>query len=288
MAALITAAKAQGIQVVPYFTVAHRRRDFLPDYWDPTYTPTGSFDVHRASFRTYIKNVIKDVVSRYDVAGINLDYIRTKGDWGSPPKDICECKECQAAYAAKFPGRTLLGDKATWGGLRWDSGALGVYLQQWQADDVRDIVQGVHDQCKAIEPGLVITIDGAAHPYADSEGREEAAWDAAGIVDYFFYMDYGQPNGAGVPDFDWYGGTVRPLFTNPNKSIMLMANAKKDGDGNWSSQDGAPFNRLVEYVQANWPGAVGVYDYSLLNVGQVNALSQGAFKLPASPSWQKD
>src|SRR5690606_35207525 len=78
LAMLIKKAHAAGLEVHPWFTVTLRQRNFYNEYWDEG-TPEKSFDVHRPEFRAFITGVVMEVVQKYPVDGINLDYIRAKG-----------------------------------------------------------------------------------------------------------------------------------------------------------------------------------------------------------------
>jgi hypothetical protein len=268
LAGLIEVAHANGIEVHPWFTVALRQRDFLREFYTPE-TPESAFDLHHPDFRDFIVGVITDVVKRYDIDGVNLDFIRTMG--------LCTCSDCRAGYARKF-GRELMQDKAALA----PNGALETHLQQWQDEVVEAIVQAVSARAKSLRPALVISVDG--HPGApgfapNPEGRAEIRWASRNLVDTVFAMDY-RP----LPDADTFDVT-RAAFSVAEKQVLLLGNYD-------SALDKAPLPRvaglvasLVSYTQRRWPGAVGLYLYSMLSDEQVEALRSGPFAESAKPAW---
>ncbi|MGQ9687942.1 MAG: LamG-like jellyroll fold domain-containing protein, partial [Desulfobaccales bacterium] len=94
---LLDLAHQNGIEVHPWFCVALREGDILPEFYGPG-TPDKAFDLHRPEFRAFMVDLILDVVQRYEVDGINLDYIRTMG--------LCRCEFCQKEYH-RTTGRDL-------------------------------------------------------------------------------------------------------------------------------------------------------------------------------------
>jgi len=78
LAYLIQRAHSLGIEVHPWFTVVYRDTDQMRYFYDAG-TPDKAFNVHNEAFRRFIRELMLDVVRRYDVDGINLDYIRAMG-----------------------------------------------------------------------------------------------------------------------------------------------------------------------------------------------------------------
>ena len=75
---LISKAHSIGIEVHPCIVVTRREDDKYPQYYDHG-TPKNAYNVHLPEFRHFIHNLLMEVVSNYDVDGVNLDYIRTMG-----------------------------------------------------------------------------------------------------------------------------------------------------------------------------------------------------------------
>ncbi len=264
---LIDIAHQNGIEVHPWFCVALRQRDFFPEFFGPG-TPERAFDLHRPAFRKFIVELILDVIQRYDVQGINLDFIRTMG--------LCRCEFCQQEYR-RTTGRDLLADiNSSKPGTSLPS------LQKWQDDAVEDIVRQVKEKGKAIKPRLIISVCGYPMTTPNPEGREEISWANAGLIDLIFNMDYQY-----IPDFERQQ-VLRNRLKEPDKLVMLLANYQWDRvQKKHLITDPAHLVRLIDNLRYRWPGAVGIYIYSLLNDAQVEKLSQGVFSLPARPFWRK-
>ncbi len=260
LAKLIKIAHANGVQVHPWFTVALRQRDFLEDYYGPE-TPASAFDLHRPAFRDFITGLILDVARRYDIDGVNLDYIRTMG--------ICQCDFCRIRYK-RVTGRDLLSDIA-------QSGALEPHLQQWVDQDVQAIVAGVRNSLKSFKPQLCLSVDGHPGMSPNPEGREDRVWSNDGLVDIVFDMNYGNP-----PDFENYD-LMQSGFTDPRKLIPLLADYVQSGS-TLSPKDPAVLSETVAYTRQRWGYGVAIYLYSMLSDQQIDRLANGAFKVRAKPS----
>ncbi|MCA9423397.1 MAG: hypothetical protein KC592_20425, partial [Nitrospira sp.] len=57
-----------------WFTVGLRQRDFFPEF--AAEQSSESFDFHRPAFRDFIVALILEVVERYPINGVNLDFVR--------------------------------------------------------------------------------------------------------------------------------------------------------------------------------------------------------------------
>jgi uncharacterized lipoprotein YddW (UPF0748 family) len=264
---LINIAHQNGIEVHPWFCVALRQKEFFKDFYGPG-TPKDAFDLHRPAFRAFISDLIADVVRRYDVYGVNLDYIRTMG--------LCTCDFCQQEYQ-KNTGRNLLKDIAHPN----RDGTLQPDLQKWQDEAVGTVVRMVKEKSKALKPRLIISVDASPYTLPHPEGREVIRWANAGLVDVIFNMDYST-----IPDFETYH-MLSDRLKDPGKLIMLLANCQWDRpQKGYKSSAPANLVRMTENIQMRWPGGVGIYLYSLLDDAQIEALARAPFQLPASPSWQ--
>lgn len=265
---LIAKAHASGIQVHPWFTVSLRDREFLTSYYGPG-TPSGAFDLHRPEFQRFIVDLIADVVRRYKVDGINLDYVRTMG--------ICRCSYCVSEYQKRYK-RNMFEDLQRKG----PRGGLEPHIQEWQDQTVETIVRGISKAVKKIKPDLVLSVDG--HPIPDFlppnvEGRQEIRWANAGLIDVIFSMDYTRE-----PDFEKHE-LVRNELKEPAKAIMLLGNYDKTLIGKVIPRKAAMLTGFTSYVQRRWPGGVGIYLYSQLSEAQIGAFASGPFNQIAKPEW---
>jgi len=268
---LIKEAHANGIEVHPWFTIALRQREFYREYYDVE-TPAKSFDIHRKDLRKFITDLVLDVVRRYDIQGINLDYIRAMG--------VCTCPYCVREYWRQF-GRDLLADIKK----KDSKGGLEPHLQRWQDEAVEAIVRDVALQSKKIRPNMVLSVDGGPIPSFLSpslEGRQEVRWANAGLVDVIYNMDY-----QARPDFERYEIVRRELKT-PSSIISLLGNCEKTDTGRVVSRDPESLAKLVSLVQRKYSGSVAVYLYSQLSDSQIEKLHSGPFKLKSRPFGSKN
>lgn len=74
VATLVDIAREYEIEIHPWITVGLRQRNFLPEYIDSPNSE--SFDWHNPAFRNFAVSLIMEVVSRYDIQGVNLDFVR--------------------------------------------------------------------------------------------------------------------------------------------------------------------------------------------------------------------
>ena len=262
---LIASAHDMGIEVHPWFCVALRQRSFLDEYYT-FQTPSSAFDLHRPGFREFITELMLDVVRRYEVDGINLDYIRTMG--------FCTCSHCKKEYNARF-NRDLSADIA----IKPGNGRLATYLQSWQDDAVADVVKTVSQKGKAIRPGLVVSVDGHPRPRIlppSWEGRREIKWAKEGYIDILYNMDYEKK-----PDIEKHdlileelGGDACLIMLVSNYDIISKRNISRKPDD---------LNDLIHHIQKKYQAGVGVYIYSMLNSLQVKRLESGCFQETAVP-----
>ncbi len=258
LARLIAIAHAEGIEVHPWFTVALRQREFLPQFYDSG-TPEQAFNLHDSSFRQFIVALMMDVVERYDIDGLNLDYIRTMG--------FCTSSACRQAYNATY-GRDLLNDIAQ----QAVGGRLESSLQEWNELVVEAIVTSVATQARLLKPGLTISVDGAPRPAfetADREGRNEVNWARRGYVDVIFNMDYRK-----VPDLERLE-FISLMLAGRGQVLPLLGNYDRDKwTGALTSRDATALERLVDRVLARNPAGFGMYVYPLLDDRQMHQLTR--------------
>ena len=269
LAYLIEKAHSMGIEVHPWFTVMYRGNDLYPQFAGEG-TPEGAYNAHNEAFRTFIVNLMLDVVKRYDVDGINLDYIRTMG--------ICTSSECAADYNRRTGG-TLAADLEG----QYVYGPARARLEQWQDGAVKDIVSRFSTQARQIKPNVVISIDGhatSADIARPLEGRDELDWANSGLINVIFNMDYAR-------DFDMINADkVRTLLAVPDRLMILFGNYDQRSGDPAISREGELVTAYAEYSQRKWPGSgMAFYIYWMLNDDQSQALRAGPFKETARPYW---
>src|SRR5215510_1220866 len=90
---LIQEAHKLGIEVHPWFTLTLRQSNIFPEFALPG-TPEKAFDIHNPQFRELMSKLVDEVVTDYDVDGINLDYVRAIG--------LCFNVTCQEEYKKRY------------------------------------------------------------------------------------------------------------------------------------------------------------------------------------------
>lgn len=271
LAYLIEKAHGMGIEIHPWFTVAKREGTQLPQFYEDG-VPEGAYDIHYPEFRKYITELMLDVVRRYEVDGVNLDYIRSIG--------ICTSPRCQQDYLEKT-GHHFQLDYS----LRLILGPARKRLESWQDDAVTDIVSNFSKNAKKMKPNLIISVDG--HPTPSSqvrplEGRDELRWANEGLIDIIFNMDYREKI-----DFEKVN-EVRKELKQPEKVIVLFGNYdKSEKESKVIPRPGVLVSKYAAFAQRKWPTqGVGFYIYSMLSDEQVNALRKGPFAEDALPRWK--
>jgi len=262
LANLIKIAHDNGIKVYPWFTVTLRQLDFFSDFYGPG-TPPEAFDLQRPGFRKFIEDLIVDVATRYDIDGINLDYIRAMG--------LCSCEYCQKAYLSAM-GRNLSDDVSQ----APSDTDLPPYLQQWVDQCVQALVTDVFSRIKNIKPGLCLSVDDHPLPVPDRQGRQSVKWANSGLVDQVFDMDYTDP-----PNSENHN-LMRAQFNDPTKFVELLSNYYTAGETVLPTSADV-VSAKIDRARRRWGDGIGLYLYSMLTDEQVSSLGGKIFNSPARP-----
>lgn len=258
---LIETAHAAGIDVHACLTIARRGSTLFPEFAGPD-VPDGSYDLHNPSFRALMVELASEIVRRYDVDGLNLDYIRTIG--------LCASASCVADYRQRT-GRDLAADIRS---QPKDQAATRA-LTQWNVEAVTALVRDLSQAVRAIRPNVVISVDG--HPDQAAlllQGQDSIAWANQGLVDLVYDMSYQR-----VIDLDALD-EVRRRLENPEKLAVMLAN--------YDQTEGQPvprtpdlLARYVALVRERWPGkAIAIYNYQQLNDALVEGFGKAIFAPP--------
>lgn len=254
---LIDLAHERDIEVHPWFCVTLRQRDFLNEFFDEG-TPENAFNIHDPRFREFMISLILDVVARYDVDGINLDYIRSLG--------ICTSDFCQRQYEEMF-SRNLLVD------MEHNSKERGLepHIQRWIDSAVEKIVQDISCGGKRLKPGLIVSVDGCPLPRylpPSGQGRQEVRWANKGYINIIFHMDYRMNPDLERVEF------IKAELKQPEKLIPLLGNYERNcAHCRISSREAGALFLLVSRSLITCPYGFGIYTYSRLNDDQIDALS---------------
>ncbi len=271
LAYLIQKAHSLGIEVHPWFTVMRRENMHHPKFFGEG-VPDGSYDVHNQEFRKFITDLMVDLVRRYDVDGVNLDYIRAMG--------LCTADSCQNDYK-RITGSNFWPDYY----LRGIMGPARSRLEQWQDKAVREIVDNFSKRAKENKPDLVISVDGHPKPktgHRPLEGRDEIGWMNDGLIDVVFAMDYRE-----TIDYETIDA-VRKDLRRPDRLIVLFGNYDRLNNAAPAiPRKGTLVAKYATFAQQRWPSSgVGFYIYGQMTTEQVSSLRDGPFKEEALPIWK--
>lgn len=268
---LIEVANRYEIEVHPWFTVMRRDREFFQGFYDEG-TPPESFDVHRPRFREFISALILEVVRKYAVQGINLDYIRAGGVCGSP--------HCIDEYRQKTGRNLLLDDRK-----RMIPGSVFKELFDWQEAAVEDIVRRVSVGARQIKNNIVISVDAyPGHRVDQVQGRNSLKWADEGLIDVIYMMHY-----EASPDWDSLK-SFQQQMKRPEALVVLCGNYDRpDGNNDHAtSRSGLKVADLLNHARDYHMGnGVGLYLYGRLTDDQIVCLQQDTFRLPARPEWKR-
>jgi hypothetical protein len=263
----IEKAHSAGIEVHPWFCVSLNIWD-KHNEWSSSGTPTQFYDIHNPDFRKYIVDLMIEVVQKYDIDGVNLDYIRSGG--------ICNSSYCIEDYFNKT-GRNLTIDIV--------SNLSKVY--EWEGKDVELIVKDFHDRAKKIKPDLVISVDGGDRDelYSDftrknsSEGRNSLFWIEKGLVDIVFGMDYSIRINT-----DYFDYIKQKIISEPKRFTRLIGNYNSI-DLSVSPRAPKDLRFLVEFLQFKYPNTIPIYYYGGFNDLQAIELANRPFNESAVTDW---
>ncbi|MBN1268878.1 MAG: family 10 glycosylhydrolase [Kiritimatiellae bacterium] len=126
-------------------------------------------------------DALKELVARYDLDGVHLDYVRYPGS------DACFAPASRAAF------ETWLGRKAAgWPGSVRAGGKLAPEFRRWRTQQISLFVRRVTRELKAVKPGIRVSaaVWGNYPACVDSVGQDWAEWVAKGYVDFVCPMNY--------------------------------------------------------------------------------------------------
>jgi uncharacterized lipoprotein YddW (UPF0748 family) len=268
LAYLVARAHSMGIEVHPWFTVMRRENNRYPEYYDEG-TPASAYDVHNPAFRRFITDLMLDVVRRYDVDGINLDYIRSMG--------MCRSARCREDYRSRYQ-RSLEADLA----LHNVPGLTPATLLQWNGDAVTDIVRDVSQRAKILKSRLIVSVDvHMLNPALALEGQDVVQWVNSGWVDIAFQMDYRRR-------FDVEEAQrARALLTDSRKMILILS-LFDETDRRIVPRDPQTTAEYVGQIRDLWPQTgVAFYHYVQLTDPQIATFGATVFARPATPGWRE-
>jgi uncharacterized lipoprotein YddW (UPF0748 family) len=236
-------------------------------------TPWGYFDVHNPAFRQFISSLIMEVVSRYRVHGVNLDFVRAGG------------VPTSSRYVTEYrnlTGRDLKADAklATLPGVDLN---LLKDLIAWQEAAVRDIILKVSQQARRINPNIVISVDAApGNPLTTIQGQNSMKWADEGLIDVIYGMDY-----SSTPNYAKFRN-LQSTMRRPESMVLFAGNFDRTSEGTVVPRAGAKVAEILSQARSiGYENGIGLYLYSMLSDEQINVLSSTVFVSSAKPHWAR-
>ena len=260
---LIQEAHKLGIEVHPWFTLTLRQSNIFPEFALPG-MPEKAFDVHNPQFRDLMSKLVDEVVSDYDVDGVNLDYVRTIG--------LCLSVACQEEYKKKY-NRSLEADSLVFKVL---PGTLPSLIE-YQETAVTSLVRKISETVKMKKPHVSISADVFVGHAPLNQGQSSISWVNDGLLDVIFRMDYFRH--INIESMD----ATRRELKNPNRQSLLISNMSNPDELSFGqkpfARDGKWLADTISMVFKRWPGTgIAVYFYKYLTDEQILALKNGPFQ----------
>jgi len=169
----------------------------------------------RQASRTWIKTLVEDLVSHYDIDGFMFDYIRYN------TVDMCFCDECRA----KFISDTGLS------GVNWptdvkDGGRYRENFLTWRSTPVTELVRDMRIWMLTIKPNLKFTA-AVFTSFQDTPvywkrwiGQDTANWISKGYLDFVAPMMY---TASATDVEDEYQSSRKYFVGGPEGKIPILA-----------------------------------------------------------------
>lgn len=250
MAVIVDEAHRQGIEVQAWLALfsggfngqpgpllqAH------PDWADITrsgkkisYYKTTPMNPAYPPAQEYLLNIVREIVSRYPVDGIHLDYIRYEDngtdDFGYHPWSI---EQFRQEYGVD--PRTIARNSPLW--QKW---------VKWRQDQVTGFVRKVRQLVNEIRPGTLISAAVFAEPAKEAKEfrfQDWPLWVKEGLLDQVIPMDYqpdlgpyrsfAEADAAAVRDGQktyWYQGIGQYGLSNEETARRIQLNRELGADG---------------------------------------------------------
>ena len=144
-----------------------------------------------ADAREYTARVVTEIVSRYPVDGVHLDYARYPGDeFDYSSAALAEFRSTRLAAASAIErarlDRLAVADPAAWATALPDS------WRAFRRDRLTSLVSRLRSAVRAVRPGVIISVAVPPDPdfARDRDSQDWRAWASAGLVDVLCPMAY--------------------------------------------------------------------------------------------------
>ncbi|MGI5818798.1 MAG: glycoside hydrolase family 10 protein [Armatimonadota bacterium] len=180
LAYMIERAHEAGIEMHPWFCINYRSPAFS-EWFEETYGEDVrmydvdgevvelAVDVHREAYRDFVVDLVVGVARDYDVDGIHLDYIRTRGR--------CFCEYCRVEFEEQVGVPLTEATDEQW--------------IEWQREAIGEIVRRTGEAVHAVRPDAIVSAAVfSSETGGASQGQDPVRWAREGWVDLVIPMDY--------------------------------------------------------------------------------------------------
>lgn len=209
----IPAGNARQVRVLGKHSVVQRKKNLCKQYQGSWYLDPGMPET-----ANYLTSMVREIVTKYDVDGIHMDYIR------------------YPEHGAQFP------DKDT-----FKKYGKGMNLADWRRNNITTIVRSIYKQVKDVKPWVKVS-SSPVGKYADTDRYSSKGWNARdevyqdaqgwlreGIHDVLFPMMYFKDDHFYPFALDWeenrYGRWVVPglgiYFLSPREKNWPLSDIKR-------------------------------------------------------------
>lgn len=220
--------------------------------------------------QAFVVSIVGELVQRYPLAGVHLDYIRYPGkDYGFHPLSraifrastgLDPLETVPAAPSAAPGADKVVSDRLRVASIRWD---------QWRRDQISALVRRVSLAVRGARPET--RVSAAVFPdlgeAVEDKMQDWPAWLASGDLDFVMMMAYTKDTGLVLRQLE------RARTAVPGATVYAGLGAYKFGTSH------EEFLRQVQEVLLANPAGVALYSYqSMLDMPKVfDALSSGLF-----------
>ena len=219
-----------------------------------SYGGISNLDPGHPAVEDYLITVFMDMISRYDLDGINLDYIRYPAtSWGYNPVSV-------ARFNAEY-------------GTTGNPSASNVTWQNWRRDQVSNLVKRLYLEIKTIKPWVKLNIDGwnSASTGNSSYFQDWDKWMTNHWLDFTHPMAYTSSNST-------YNGWLDTYLGNQHgRHVYPLVDASNSITGNVLPQ--------IDNIRAHGFQGLGLYAYNTIpnRTALKDALIAGPFPTFVSP-----
>ncbi|MFH0946469.1 MAG: family 10 glycosylhydrolase [Planctomycetota bacterium] len=151
--------------------------------------------------RSYLVDVFAEIVARYDIDGLHLDYIRFVDDLVEKGRDYPMDARTLALFHAAT-GCQPDQDPELW--------------KRWRAGQVTALVAAIREKVRDLRPGLILSAAVGSEPTGPTGQhlRDSSGWARAGLLDALYPMNY-------TPDPELFARRTEAWSLEPTNSRII-------------------------------------------------------------------